>query len=67
MREKTLDIPDIRDVFEKKGSDHKSTVPIVHTVLSGKKQVRFTPQFTGCKPKNCYNLPNLFTITIISL
>ena len=23
MREKTLDIPDIRDVFEKKGSDHK--------------------------------------------
>ena len=23
MREKTPDIPDIRDVFEKKGSDHK--------------------------------------------
>ena len=35
MREKTLDLPDIRDIFEKKGSDHKNTVLIVHTVLSG--------------------------------
>ena len=41
MREKTPDIPNIRDVFEKKRSDHKNTALNVHTVLSGKKQVRF--------------------------
>ena len=44
MREKTLDIPDIRDIFEKKGSDHKNTVLtvlIIHTVIPVKKQERF--------------------------
>jgi len=43
-------------------TNYKSTILIIHTVLTSKKQVRLIPQFTGRKPKNHYNIPNTFTI-----